>query len=219
MSKKTVRKSVKPQGPKPVAKRADAGEAIVLDELEAGPLDAAAVRQSSEPTPPVPTALEEALLGAAPKPLAPLAALWPDSAPSKGESKSLPPPSPDPKGSFAVIAPKSAPPQPPVQPVSPTAPQATAAALSAATTCNVQFELMEPTAKRVALCGEFNHWATHAIPLTRGPDGRWTTAIALTPGRYEYKFLVDGVWIPDPSARENVWNYHGTLNSVIEVRA
>jgi hypothetical protein len=31
--------------------------------------------------------------------------------------------------------------------------------------------------------------------------------------------LVDGEWIPDLLARENVWNRHRTLNSVIEVRA
>ncbi|HZR17456.1 MAG TPA: glycogen-binding domain-containing protein [Verrucomicrobiae bacterium] len=41
----------------------------------------------------------------------------------------------------------------------------------------------------------------------------------LAPARYENKFVVGGEWIPDPLARENVWNHHGTLNSVLEVRA
>ena len=50
-------------------------------------------------------------------------------------------------------------------------------------------------------------------------DGHWETTIALAPGRYEYKFVVDGQWLPDPLAHENVWNQHGTLNSVVEVRA
>jgi 1,4-alpha-glucan branching enzyme len=86
-------------------------------------------------------------------------------------------------------------------------------------TCKVTFVFLEPNAKRVAVCGAFNGWAANAAPMTRRPDGLWETTLALAPGRYEYKFLVDGIWIPDPAARENVWNYHGTLNSVVEVRA
>jgi 1,4-alpha-glucan branching enzyme len=55
--------------------------------------------------------------------------------------------------------------------------------------------------------------------MKRHTDGHWETTAALAPGRYQYKFLIDGQWIPDPLARENVRNYHGTLNSVVEVRA
>ena len=50
-------------------------------------------------------------------------------------------------------------------------------------------------------------------------DGHWRIAVPLKPGRYEYKFLVDGEWTADPQARLNVWNVHGTLNSVVEVAA
>jgi hypothetical protein len=213
MSKKTVKKTVKPLGPKPVAKRADAGDAIVAEEFEAqaGQLSATVARQSSGPTLPVQSALTEPPPPVAvPKPLTPLAALWPSSAPSKSESKPFPS-SPVQEHSSALLAPKAA--------LSLQPPQATAAAATAPKACNVRFELLEPNAKRVALCGDFNHWAANATPLSRAQDGRWATTLVLAPGRYEYKFLVDGIWIPDPSARENVWNYHGTLNSVIEVRA
>jgi hypothetical protein len=48
--------------------------------------------------------------------------------------------------------------------------------------------------------------------------GHWETTVALAPGRYQYKFVVDGEWIPDLLAQENVWNEHGSLNSVVEVR-
>ena len=48
--------------------------------------------------------------------------------------------------------------------------------------------------------------------------GTWETTVELAPGRYQYKFVVDGQWIPDPLAHDNVWNQHGTLNSVVEVR-
>jgi hypothetical protein len=83
----------------------------------------------------------------------------------------------------------------------------------------VTFVLLEPYAKQVSLCGDFNRWASDATPMKRQGDGRWETTVALAPGRHEYKFRVDGQWIPDPIAREHVWNRHGTLNSVVEVRA
>jgi hypothetical protein len=83
---------------------------------------------------------------------------------------------------------------------------------------DVSFVLHEPNAARVTVCGEFNGWAPDATPMNRLDHGHWETTVTLTPGRYEYKFLVDGRWIHDFSARENVVNGHGTLNSVIEAR-
>jgi len=38
------------------------------------------------------------------------------------------------------------------------------------------------------------------------------------PGRYEYKFLVDGEWHRDPVNQEVCDNDFGTLNSVIFVK-
>ena len=55
--------------------------------------------------------------------------------------------------------------------------------------------------------------------MRRHSDGHWETTVDLAPGRYEYKFVRDGEWIPDLLAHENVWNQHGTLNSVVEVLA
>ncbi len=71
----------------------------------------------------------------------------------------------------------------------------------------------------VSLSGDFNSWSPDATPLKRYDDGHWETTVELAPGRYEYKFVRDGEWMPDLLARENVLNRHGTLNSVIEVRA
>jgi len=83
----------------------------------------------------------------------------------------------------------------------------------------VTFVLPEPEARHVALAGEFNNWSPDATPMKRQADGLWETTLALAPGRYEYKFVVDGQWIPDPRARESVGNQQGTLNSVVEVHA
>jgi hypothetical protein len=71
----------------------------------------------------------------------------------------------------------------------------------------------------VSLSGDFNGWSPNATPMKRCDDGHWETTLELAPGRYEYKFVRDGDWMPDLLARENVLNGYGTLNSVIEVRA
>ncbi len=83
----------------------------------------------------------------------------------------------------------------------------------------VTFLLPFCDASRVSLSGEFNGWSPQATPMQRYADGHWETTLELAPGRYEYKFVRDGEWMPDLLARENVLNGYGTLNSVIEVRA
>jgi 1,4-alpha-glucan branching enzyme len=55
--------------------------------------------------------------------------------------------------------------------------------------------------------------------MKRDDDGHWKTTVALPPGRYQYKFIVDGEWIADPAAQKSVPNEHGSVNSVVEVRA
>jgi hypothetical protein len=86
-------------------------------------------------------------------------------------------------------------------------------------TVPVCFGLFEPNAKQVSLCGDFNNWSTSATPMKRGADGRWEVRVVLPAGQHQYKFVVDGGWIPDPAAPQQIWNYHGTLNSVVEVKA
>jgi hypothetical protein len=52
--------------------------------------------------------------------------------------------------------------------------------------------------------------------LHRG-DGRWEGDLAVGAGRYEYLFVVDGQWLPDPNAKETVQNPFGGRNSVLTV--
>jgi 1,4-alpha-glucan branching enzyme len=70
----------------------------------------------------------------------------------------------------------------------------------------------------VHVAGEFNGWNTAAAPLIRQPDGSWARTMSLAPGRYAYKFVIDGtVWKTDPNAKVSADDGHGGLNSVIEV--
>jgi 1,4-alpha-glucan branching enzyme len=68
-------------------------------------------------------------------------------------------------------------------------------------TLSVSFALHKPDAKRVLLSGEFNGWSPTATPMTRYNDGHWETTVALAPGRYQYKLIVDAEWIADQRAR------------------
>ena len=91
------------------------------------------------------------------------------------------------------------------------------AALTAETV--IQFVLVAPEAASVALVGDFNDWNVSATPLVQGQgDGVWSVTVPLTPGRYQYSFLVDGsTWIQDPRAARAVEDEFGRPNSVVTI--
>ena len=47
--------------------------------------------------------------------------------------------------------------------------------------------------------------------------GRWEKEILVPPGVYEYLFVADGRWIPDPECPVTVPNPHGGVNCVRRV--
>jgi 1,4-alpha-glucan branching enzyme len=82
----------------------------------------------------------------------------------------------------------------------------------------VSFAISVPQASKVLLAGTFNNWDYKSTPLRKTKDSMWKRDLALEPGRYEYKFVVDGNWITDPNNNNRVHNSLGAENSVIEVR-
>jgi 1,4-alpha-glucan branching enzyme len=81
----------------------------------------------------------------------------------------------------------------------------------------VCLELTHPTAQEVCVAGSFNDWHPNVTPMIRLDEGKWTKELALPPGRYEYRFVVDGVWVDDPAATELIPNSFGTANAVLVV--
>ena len=81
----------------------------------------------------------------------------------------------------------------------------------------VRFEFTHPSAKTVCLAGTFNHWQPDAKPLHSSGVGDWWKETNLAPGSYEYCFVVDGQWMPDPRAAESVANPFGGRNSILHV--
>jgi len=82
----------------------------------------------------------------------------------------------------------------------------------------VEFKLYAPQAKKVSLAGDFNKWNTKTLSAKKDSSGTWRVKVKLKPGRYEYKFFVDGSWLTDPQNTNLVTNAFGTQNSLIEVR-
>jgi 1,4-alpha-glucan branching enzyme len=85
-------------------------------------------------------------------------------------------------------------------------------------TIEVHFSIERPTAEHVYVSGEFNGWSPASARMVRR-DGNclWEKRLTLPPGRYEYKFVVDGEWVVDPMANEHTVNAFGSLNSILEV--
>lgn len=81
-------------------------------------------------------------------------------------------------------------------------------------TKKVQFEFLAPDAQNVHLAGDFNNWVVSANPMKKDKKGIWKTILSLMPGRYEYRFLVDGNWENDPSCCDCVSNEFGSKNCV-----
>ncbi len=79
----------------------------------------------------------------------------------------------------------------------------------------IDFQLDAPRAFTVSVAGSFNDWNPSRTPLKKNRYGVWKTTLSLLPGRYEYRFVVDGQWTDDPTAKESVANPYGSRNSVI----
>jgi 1,4-alpha-glucan branching enzyme len=81
----------------------------------------------------------------------------------------------------------------------------------------VRFEIDSLQAMSVSLAGTFNDWKPGATPFRPLGGGKWLAEISLAPGRYEYRFVVDGKWVDPPHARGYVPNPHGGRNAIVQV--
>jgi 1,4-alpha-glucan branching enzyme len=84
----------------------------------------------------------------------------------------------------------------------------------------VHFRIHAPRAKTVFVAGSFNSWQTVEHLMEKSDQGTWTATISIAPGRYEYKFLVDTVWVLDADnpVKVPVPLPYGGYNSVLEVK-
>ena len=96
----------------------------------------------------------------------------------------------------------------------------------------ILFQYDAPSARHVNLAGNFpdNEWLKNGdkVDVMRDDgkngdrvagDGIWSIIKQLSPGRYEYKFVVDrNTWTKDPNALDVIDDGYGGENSVLIVK-
>jgi 1,4-alpha-glucan branching enzyme len=86
--------------------------------------------------------------------------------------------------------------------------------LSAGARKRVKFQLTVGPGKAVFVAGTFNKWNATANPLKiNRKNGHYETVLSISPGTHEYKFVVNGIWIMDPTCDDWVTNGHGFMQS------
>ncbi|HEX8148030.1 MAG TPA: glycogen-binding domain-containing protein [Pyrinomonadaceae bacterium] len=72
-------------------------------------------------------------------------------------------------------------------------------------------------ASLVVLTGTFNNWNQSQLLFAREGD-EWVCRVDLDPGVYQYKFVVDGDWLLDPSNPDTAEDEAGNVNNVLEIK-
>lgn len=86
------------------------------------------------------------------------------------------------------------------------------------------FMIRAPEARSAKLVGAFNGWDVEATAMRKNEYGQWTATLELAPGRYEYKYVVDGQWRREDACEESdrgcphcVPNAFGSMNCVLNL--
>jgi len=77
----------------------------------------------------------------------------------------------------------------------------------------VVFSFAASNAKCVQLVGDFNGWTAEGSEMEMS-NGVWKKVVPLPPGLYLYRYVVDGVWMPDPLNVNVQLTPWGSQNSV-----
>ena len=85
--------------------------------------------------------------------------------------------------------------------------------------CKVTFEIASPEANSVSVVGDFNQWNIEEGLLKKQKNGVYKGTFELNKDQsYEFKYVIDGVYVNETSADDYKWNdFANTENSVIKV--
>jgi chromosome partitioning protein len=72
-------------------------------------------------------------------------------------------------------------------------------------------------ARDVRLAGDFNGWNPDLTPMRPLRHDTFQARLPLAPGRYHYRYVIDGRWEKDPANEHVEMNPYGELNSIVEV--
>jgi len=90
------------------------------------------------------------------------------------------------------------------------------AAVSEAKWIGQIFKFNSKTAREIFIVGDFNNWSiSESGRLSAKEEGTWEKRVDLRPGKYRYKFVVDGHWVQDPLNTKIESNPFGGVDSVL----
>lgn len=85
-------------------------------------------------------------------------------------------------------------------------------------TKKVRFECSAEPGSQVHVAGTFNNWDATANPMKDNLDsGHFKATLSLAEGTYEYKFIVNGLWVSDTKCPDCIPDGCGAMNSVLKV--
>jgi len=92
---------------------------------------------------------------------------------------------------------------------------------AAVQTIPVQFVLVAPEARSVAVVGDFNNWGLNDTALVaENHNGVWSVSAPVHTGVHRYAFLVNGKqWVADPTAPRAAGDDFGQPSSALVVEA
>lgn len=79
----------------------------------------------------------------------------------------------------------------------------------------VTIQITAANAKSVKIVGSYDGWKQH-YALTPIGDDMWQKRIDLHSGRYEYQFVIDGIWVVN-TEKATIPNGFGELNNILIV--
>jgi chromosome partitioning protein len=82
----------------------------------------------------------------------------------------------------------------------------------------VTFQLSSSVASSVFVVGDFNNWTADDKAKLEKVGDLWKRSLALKPGAYKYRFVVDGKWQEDPANANAEKNPFGELDSILLVK-
>jgi len=79
------------------------------------------------------------------------------------------------------------------------------------------FYYRDDKARSVSLVGDFNFWNPFSLPMHKNGAGLWEITIDIPPGKYVYRFLVDGKYKTDPFGTKVVYDRFSKEMSLVKI--
>lgn len=85
--------------------------------------------------------------------------------------------------------------------------------------CKVTFSILTKKANSVSVVGDFNNWNPTNGEMSKLKNGTFKGVFEMPKATtYEFKYVVDGIFVNEPEADSQVWNeFAGSENSVLVV--